>query len=123
MGFLDLFSLFVLLVILLAVVALVLLLGWLPGSVAKKRNSPWAEAINVGGWIGILLPPLWMLALIAAFVRPQHGEGAAMFLSDTESAELAATISGISKRMADLESGLRDLAPRVIARGAGGSQP
>ena len=47
-----------------------------------KRRSPWAEAINVAGWIGILLPPIWMLALIAAFIKPRSGEGAPIAISE-----------------------------------------
>jgi hypothetical protein len=123
MGFLDLFALFILLIILIGVVGVVLWLGWLPGNFARSRHSPWAEPINVAGWIGILLPPIWMLALIAAFVRPPHGEGAAISLTDSQSAELAATISGISRRMADLEAGMSRLTPRAMGRGTGGLQP
>jgi hypothetical protein len=39
--------------------------------IAKNRRSPWVEGINVAGWIGVLLPPIWMLALIAAFCASQ----------------------------------------------------
>ncbi|MGA3055796.1 MAG: DUF3302 domain-containing protein [Candidatus Korobacteraceae bacterium] len=123
MGFLDIFSLFVLLVILALVVAILLLLGWLPGDLAKKRRSPWAEAINVAGWIGILLPPIWMLALIAAFIKPRSGEGAAIAISEAETAELAATITGISQRIAAMETGMRELASRTMLRGTEGPQP
>jgi len=123
MGFLDIFSLFVLLVILALVVAIFLLLAWLPGNIAKKRHSPWTEAINVAGWIGILLPPIWMLALISAFVRPKAGEGAAIAISEAETAELAATITGISQRIAAMETGMRELASRAMSRGTEGSQP
>jgi hypothetical protein len=118
MDFLDVFSLFVLLVLIVAAVAFILLLGWLPGHLAKSRRSPWAEAINVAGWIGILLPPIWMLALIAAFVRPPHGEGAAIYFTETQSSDLATTIASISQRIQGLETGMRELAPRVRARGA-----
>jgi len=123
MGFLDIFSLFVLLVILALVVAILLLLAWLPGDLAKKRHSPWAEAINIAGWIGILLPPIWMLALIAAFIKPRSGEGAAIAISEAETAELAATITGISQRIAAMETGMRELASRTMSRGTEGSQP
>jgi len=123
MGFLDIFSLFVLLVILALGVAILLLLAWLPGNIAKKGHSPWPEAINVAGWVGILLPPIWMLALIAAFIRPRAGEGAAIAISEAETTELAATITGISQRIATMEKGMRELALRTMSRGAEGSQP
>jgi len=112
MGFLDLFSLFVLLVIIVVGVAIVLFLGWLPGNVATKRHSPWGTAIKVAGWLGILLPPLWMLALIAAFVKPRTGEGAAIVITESESAELAASLSAINQRITALEASLRTGGPR-----------
>lgn len=120
MTFLDVFSLFVLLVIILLVVGLLLLLAWLPGDIARKRHSPWAEPINVAGWIGILLFPIWMLALIAAFVRPAEGEGAAIAISEKEAADLAADLRSISTRIANLESGISSLVPKARTRGAGG---
>lgn len=119
MGLLDVFSLFVLLVIIAVGVAILLTLGWLPGNIARKRHSPWAEAINVAGWIGILLPPLWMLALVAAFVRPSVGEGAAIAINESESAELASTIRAISGRIANLEHEVHDSQPKAVGQRAG----
>ena len=123
MGFLDFFSLFILLVIIVVVVAIILVLAWLPGDLARKRHSPWAEAINVAGWVGILLFPIWMLALIAAFVQPRTGEGAQIAISESETAELAASLASISNRIGKLETGLRELVPKAASRAAGGSQP
>lgn len=120
MTFLDVFSLFVLLVIILLVVGFLLLLAWLPGDIARKRHSPWAEPINVAGWIGILLFPIWMLALIAAFVRPAKGEGAEIAISQKEAADLAADLHSISNRIVKLESEISALVPKARARGAGG---
>jgi Protein of unknown function (DUF3302) len=59
---LDLFALNVLLVLLLAAVAAWAILSMLPGRIAKQRNHPQADAINVCGWwggitLGLLLPP------------------------------------------------------------------
>ena len=45
-----LFAFFVGLVVMLA-------LAWIPGSIARKRHYPKAEAINVCGWLGLLLFP------------------------------------------------------------------
>ncbi len=123
MGFLDVFSLFVLLLIGCLVVGLLLLLAWLPGDIARKRHSPWAQPINVAGWIGILFPPIWMLALIAAFVRPSAGEGAAIAITEAQTAELASTIASISTRMATLESGMRASRLKIVAQRTGGPRP
>ncbi len=126
MNFLDIFSLFVLLVIIGVAVAVVLVLAWLPGNIAQKRHSPWAEAINVSGWSGMLLgivlgvmsPTLsiivviWVLALVAAFVRPRTGEGAAIAISESESKELASSLEAIAKRIAGLEASMRNVGLR-----------
>ncbi len=58
-------------------VALVLLIIWLytvlakmPGETARKRNHPQADAINVLGWIGLLLGIApWLVALVWAYTR------------------------------------------------------
>jgi hypothetical protein len=55
-----------------------LLLGWiymemakLPGNKARERNHPQADAINVLGWIGLLLGVIpWVFALVWAYTRP-----------------------------------------------------
>ena len=123
MDFLDVFSLLILLGLLLGAVGLVLLLAYTPGAIARKRHSPWAEAINIAGWVGILVFPIWIVALSAAFIRPRTGEGAAIAISEAETAELAATISTLSEHLNNLESGMRNLLPKVKSSRAGGSQP
>jgi len=62
-------------VVLIALVALigviVVFLGTLPGKIAKGRNHPQAEAINVASWLGIITAGiLWPFALIWAYIRP-----------------------------------------------------
>ena len=47
---LDIFALLVLLVLLGAAVAIWAILGMMPGRIARARNHPQAEAINVCGW-------------------------------------------------------------------------
>lgn len=61
------------------IVLLVLLLIWiyvklaaLPGKTASERGHPQAEAINVLGWIGLLLGVApWLVALVWAYTKPQ----------------------------------------------------
>jgi hypothetical protein len=64
---LDIFALLVLLVLLGAAVAIWAILGMMPGRIARARNHPQAEAINVCGWwgvitLGLLLPVAWIWA-------------------------------------------------------------
>ena len=70
MTFLDIFALFVLIVLAAIVVGIWVMLGMMPGKIARERNHPQAEAINVCGWwgvitLGILLP----LAFIWAYTK------------------------------------------------------
>lgn len=68
---LDIFALVVMLVILAAVIWLVVLLGPLPGRIARDRSHPQADAIHVLGWIGLItLGVAWLVALVWAYTRP-----------------------------------------------------
>ncbi|MFG0265818.1 MAG: DUF3302 domain-containing protein [Rhodopirellula sp. JB055] len=51
---LDWFALFILIVLLATAVGGALLLGYLPGKIARQRSHPQAEAVSVCGWIGLL---------------------------------------------------------------------
>jgi len=64
---LDIFALIVLVVLAAAVVAVWAILGMMPGRIARERNHPQADAINVCGWwgvitMGLLLPVAWIWA-------------------------------------------------------------
>jgi hypothetical protein len=47
-----------------------------------------------------------MLALIAAFVRPQTGGGAQIAISQTETTEIATAIANISQRLTTLQNNI-----------------
>ena len=123
MGVLDLVSLAILATLLVGVLFLILIVAAIPGVLAKKRHSPWAEAINVAGWVGVLLPPIWMLALIAAFVRPQTGEGAQIAISQEETTELAIAIANIFQRLTTLQNNIHALSSGAPGYGSGGTRP
>jgi hypothetical protein len=53
---------------------LIVWLGKLPGEAAYARGHPQAAAISVSGWLGLLFPPLWPLALIWAYTTPRGQE-------------------------------------------------
>ena len=80
MTFLNLFALIILVVLLVAIVAAVVILGMMPGQIAKRRNHPQAEAISVCGWwgvatMGILLPLAFIWAYTNAKGRAIGGSG------------------------------------------------
>ncbi len=60
-----------LVVIAVAGAVLFLALGALPGKKARERGHPQADAINILGWIGLLMGVLpWVVALIWAHANP-----------------------------------------------------
>lgn len=70
MSFLDVFALIILLVLLITVIAVVGALGALPGRIARNRRHPQADAITVGGWLGLLFGGvLWPLVMIWAYMK------------------------------------------------------
>jgi ABC-type Fe3+ transport system permease subunit len=63
----DIFALIILITLAVSAVALWAILGMMPGKIARQRNHPQAEAINVCGWwgvltMGLLLPVAWVWA-------------------------------------------------------------
>jgi hypothetical protein len=68
MSFLDVFALLVLGVLLVTAIVAFGVLGSLPGRVAHTRNHPHAEAVAVGGWLGMLFGGvLWPIVMIWAY--------------------------------------------------------
>jgi Kef-type K+ transport system membrane component KefB len=75
MNGLDIFAWIVLAVLLIAGVVIWFVLAMLPGRIARARNHPQADAINVAGWLGALFGGVfWPLALIWAFYKPGAGQ-------------------------------------------------
>jgi len=73
---LDIFALIVIGILIAAVIWIVVLLGPMPGNMAKKRGHPQADAIRVLGWIGIItLGVPWLAALVWAYAKPVAGAG------------------------------------------------
>lgn len=67
----DYFTFFIMGVILLLVVFLLFFFGDLPGKIARERNHPQADAINVCSWIGLAAGGLgWVVALVWAYMKP-----------------------------------------------------
>jgi uncharacterized membrane protein len=89
---LDIFALVVIGILIGFVIWLVVLLGPMPGNIAKKRGHPQADAVNVLGWVGVITLGLaWPIALIWAFTRT--GKQQSEYLSERVAAlesELAA---------------------------------
>jgi len=75
-------------------------LGMLPGKIAKGRNHPQVEAINVASWLGIItLGVLWPFALIWAYIRPR----------EQSAVEGSEKLAGLESRVESLEEQIRRL--------------
>ncbi len=71
MGILDIFALIVMGILVAMIIWLVILLGSMPGKIAKAHGHPQAEAIQVLGWIGIItLGISWFIAITWAYTKP-----------------------------------------------------
>ena len=65
----DNFAWIVLLVPVVCSVAVVIFMAMLPGMIARRRHHPWAQAVNVAGWVTFFFGfVLWPIALIWAYV-------------------------------------------------------
>ena len=73
MDFLDGFALFVLCTLIVTFVTVWVVLGMLPGRIARQRKHPQADAINVCGWWGVITMGLLLpLAFIWAYTNSQQ---------------------------------------------------
>lgn len=75
MSFLDAFAGIVLLVLSITGVAVFVAMGMAPGYIARRRNHPCPQAVEVAGWALLIFGfVLWPLALVWAFLDvPQKG--------------------------------------------------
>ena len=76
-----------------AMVVFVVLGRW-PGQIARERNHPNADAVNVAGWLGVItMGILWPLAFVWAYMgsaRVQVSAG-----SEEQLRELAARVEAL----------------------------
>jgi H+/Cl- antiporter ClcA len=68
---LDIFALIVIALLVGVAIWLVVLLGSLPGNIARSRNHPQAEAITALSWVGLITIGLsWFVAMVWAYYKP-----------------------------------------------------
>jgi hypothetical protein len=68
---LDIFALIVLLVLCAAAIWLIVVVGNIPGNMARAAQHPQAEAISILAWVGLLTLGLgWFIALVWAKTKP-----------------------------------------------------
>lgn len=73
MDFLDFFALIVMAILLALVIWLVVLLGSMPGEIARKRGHAHVDAIKALGWIGLITMGVgWFVAIVWAYTAPRE---------------------------------------------------
>jgi hypothetical protein len=69
---LDIFALIILFTIGATVLSVFVILGMLPGKIAKQRLHPQQEAISIGSWIALVAGGvLWPVILIWSYTKVQ----------------------------------------------------
>jgi hypothetical protein len=77
MSMIDIFAWIVLIVLVATLVAIFIVLGMMPGRIARRRGHPWAEAITVGSWATLIFGfVFWPLVLVWAYVDVPSKPGA-----------------------------------------------
>ena len=68
---LEIFALIVLVVLCAAVIWLLVVIGNIPGNIAREAGHPQAEAISLLAWLGLLTLGIgWFVALVWAKAKP-----------------------------------------------------
>lgn len=95
---LDIFALLVIALLIGVVIWLVVLLGNIPGEIARKRNHPQAEAITALGWIGIItLGASWLVAIVWAYYIP--------VVTGTPDSNLKQKVESLEKQLRQMQTG------------------
>ena len=100
MSGIDIFAWVVLLVIIASVVVVFVVLGMLPGKVARQRQHPQVQAINVASWLALIFGfAAWPFVMVWAYLRP-----VARPLDQPEDEAVRKRIASLEARIAELES-------------------
>src|SRR5262245_46518530 len=107
----DIIAFAVFAVLIAAVVVIVVLLGSLPGTIARKRGHPQAAAVTAAGWLGVATGGiLWPLALIWAFrIPPSAAASTDQGPRPAPGPDSTAQLVQMQARVAALETALREL--------------
>jgi hypothetical protein len=101
---LDIFTFVVMFVLVIAIAVLIKILGSLPGKIARHRNHPQADAVNVCGWLGIVTLGLaWPIALVWAYTRFDRSAPPGLQANGAEIQELNRTLEDLTRRIQALE--------------------
>ncbi|MEP3277511.1 MAG: DUF3302 domain-containing protein [Stappiaceae bacterium] len=81
---LSVFALIILSILIISAIVVFIVFARMPGEIAKKRNHPQADAVAVGGWLGLLFGGvLWPFVMVWAFLV--HPDQRSKHASETSS--------------------------------------
>lgn len=75
----------------LVLLGVVVFLAALPGRIARSRQHPQADAVNICGWLGLPTGVLWVLAMVWACYRSDAARDNATVLQQVAALESAVT--------------------------------
>lgn len=97
----SIFACCVITILFLVIVSAIVMLGSLPGRIAKGRNHPHTDAINAASWIGLALGGIfWPLAFVWAFLPFGNSTSAA----DGEVETLRKQVAQLQAELASLKN-------------------
>ena len=105
---LDYVALFFIVFLILVFAAVIVALGSLPGKIARRRDHPWPDAVNVASWIGLATGVFWPIAFIWAYL-PVPASGGAPAKSGVVPAD---ELARLQEKLAALESVIDSLQPQ-----------
>jgi hypothetical protein len=87
------------------ITAAIVVIGSIPGKIARRRGHPWPDAVNAASWIGLATGVFWPVAFIWAFLPiPQRGA------EDADgTTQPSADTSDLASRVASLEATVKKL--------------
>jgi hypothetical protein len=91
-------------------VGLAIYLAYIPGEIARKRGHQSAKAIGICGGLGLLIWPLWIVALIWAYTGPDRRDSPPR--PAARPATRGLTCDSCGQRMVIAEA--RQIGPRLI---------
>ncbi len=102
MSGIDIFAWVVLFVIIGSAVVVFVVLGLLPGKVAREREHPQVQAIQVASWLALIFGfAAWPFVLVWAYLRPVARP------LDTADTRSGMEIAELEARIARLESAMK----------------
>lgn len=98
-------ALFMVFFLVVAIAAVIVVIGSIPGKIARRRGHPWPDAVNAASWIGLATGVLWPFAFVWAFLPvPLRSQG-----SSADGTQPGVDTGNLKDRIAALEAAIQKL--------------